>query len=307
MSYRLGALDYCHMSATQDSSNAVRNSLALVNLLQQYGYSRFWITEHHSLDVAHAAPELLTAIAVAGSEEIRIGPAGILLQYYSPLKVAETFSLLNLLYPGRIDLGLAHGLLPDELGRLLGPGTLSTPYEVKIAELLSYLRGNSRIVVTPRPQLPGPEVWLLGGRRSARMAARNGSAFCLGHFFKSSPISNGREIIDEYRDQFEPTSDLGRPKWCVAVAVACAETERRAHEAVRGMPEFVQATAIGDPSQCKMAIKKVCSNCATNEIVIFDLCNRFEDRVESYRLLAQEFGVDKSATSQQYCLLARET
>src|SRR5690625_7584437 len=40
------------------------------------------------------------------TEKIRIGAGAVLLPYYKPFRVAETYNLLATLYPDRIDLGI---------------------------------------------------------------------------------------------------------------------------------------------------------------------------------------------------------
>jgi luciferase family oxidoreductase group 1 len=78
------------------------------------GYARFWVAEHHGFGETHAGsnPEVLIARIAALTERIRVGSGTVLLNHYSPFKVAETFRVLHAMSPGRIDLGLgrANGL-----------------------------------------------------------------------------------------------------------------------------------------------------------------------------------------------------
>ncbi len=71
---------------------------------EELGYKRFWVSEHHAFpSVAGSAPEVLLAAIGAATQHIRIGSGGIMLPHYSAYKVAEVFSLLANLYPGRVD------------------------------------------------------------------------------------------------------------------------------------------------------------------------------------------------------------
>src|SRR5438128_10867592 len=51
----------------------------------------------------------------ARTSRIRVGSGGVMLSHYSALKVAESFRMLELLFPGRIDLGI--GRAPGSDGR----------------------------------------------------------------------------------------------------------------------------------------------------------------------------------------------
>ena len=51
--------------------------------------------------LAGPAPEVLIGPIAAATARIRVGSGGVMLPHYSPFKVAEAFSLLAGLYPGR--------------------------------------------------------------------------------------------------------------------------------------------------------------------------------------------------------------
>src|SRR5262245_47998330 len=106
---RLGALDFTRTSFQLGAADALQDTIDLAPHLDALGYSRYWLAEHHVQNVAHSSPEILVAVLAGLTECMRIGVAGILLRYYSPLKVAYVFQLLATLYPGRIDLGIAKG------------------------------------------------------------------------------------------------------------------------------------------------------------------------------------------------------
>ena len=104
---RLSIIDQSPVPAGAAAADALQNTLALARLADGLGYTRYWIAEHHATPgYASPAPELLIARAAAETSRMRIGSGGVLLPHYSPLKVAELFSVLEALYPGRIDLGI---------------------------------------------------------------------------------------------------------------------------------------------------------------------------------------------------------
>ena len=113
---RLGVLDQSPVSEGSTGAEALANTLDLARLADDLGYHRYWVAEHHGTPaLACAAPEVLIGpIAAATSSRLRVGSGGVMLPHYSPVKVAETFSMLAGLYPGRIDLGLGRAPGTDQ-------------------------------------------------------------------------------------------------------------------------------------------------------------------------------------------------
>lgn len=115
MSYRLSILDKSPLAEGETAAEALARTLQLARLADEWGYHRFWVAEHHNTaQLASPSPELVIAWIVGQTRRIRVGSGGVMLQHYSPYKVAENFNLLASLAPGRIDLGVgkAPGGLP---------------------------------------------------------------------------------------------------------------------------------------------------------------------------------------------------
>src|SRR4051795_5189353 len=103
---RLSVLDQSPVSEGMTGSQALHNTLDLARTADRLGYHRYWVAEHHGgAMLAGPSPEALIGPIASATERIRVGSGGVMLPHYSPFKVAETFSLLAGLYPGRIDLG----------------------------------------------------------------------------------------------------------------------------------------------------------------------------------------------------------
>ena len=144
---KISVLDQSPVSEGSTGAAALRNTLDLAQLADKLGYTRYWVAEHHGTPLlACANPEVMIAAIGAATKRIRIGSGGVMLPHYSPLKVAETFSILSALYPDRVDLGVgraagtdqqtAYALqrdrrqaapndFPEQLGELLGGGRYS--------------------------------------------------------------------------------------------------------------------------------------------------------------------------------------
>src|ERR1700677_2937046 len=111
---KLSVLDQSPISEGSTGADALRNTLDLATLADQLGYHRYWVAEHHGTPMlACAAPEVMIAAMGERTRRIRLGSGGVMLPHYSPLKVAEVFSILSALY-GRIDLGIGRAPGTDQ-------------------------------------------------------------------------------------------------------------------------------------------------------------------------------------------------
>jgi luciferase family oxidoreductase group 1 len=104
MPLALSVLDQSPILAGYTAVDAVQQTVALAQLAEQLGYRRYWLAEHHnSSTLAGSSPEIMITRVAAATSTIRVGSGGVMLQHYSPLKVAENFRVLEALFPGRID------------------------------------------------------------------------------------------------------------------------------------------------------------------------------------------------------------
>ena len=234
---RLSVLDQSPISEGSTGVDALRNTIDLARLADTLGYHRYWVSEHHGTPMlAGQSPEVLIGPIAAATARIRVGSGGVMLPHYSPLKVAESFSLLAGLFPNRIDLavGRASGTDPSTAFALQRdrrhPNQDDFPEQ--LAELLAYLSDTlppqhpfARLATT-LPGLPEiPEPWLLGSSaQSGIWAAELGMPYAFADFI--SP--DGVEIVTRYRETFAPSHWAAEPRAIVALWVVCAETDEEA-------------------------------------------------------------------------------
>ena len=103
----LSVLDQSPIRAGGTPAQALAETVQLAQACDRWGYTRYWLAEHHSSEgLAGTAPEVLIARVAAATRDMRVGSGGVMLSHYSALKVAESFRVLEALYPGRIDLGI---------------------------------------------------------------------------------------------------------------------------------------------------------------------------------------------------------
>jgi luciferase family oxidoreductase group 1 len=232
----LSVLDQSPISEGMTGADALRNTIDLATLADELGYTRYWVAEHHGTPMlASASPEALIGPIAAATSRLRVGSGGVMLPHYSPLKVAETFSVLSGLFPGRIDLGI--GRAPGTDARttfaLQRDRSRAMPddFPDQLSELVAYLEDDlpAEHPFASLGALPGrpaaPELWLLGSSpQSALWAAQLG----IGYSFADFINPGGAEIAQLYRDRFAPGERLSEPRLSVAVWAIAADTDEEA-------------------------------------------------------------------------------
>src|SRR5919199_2911014 len=216
MTLRLAILDQSTIASGRGADAAIRETLALAKLADDWGYDRYWLAEHHNSDShAGSSPEMLVAAIAATTRRIRVGTAGVMLPHYSSLKVAEQFKVAEAIAPGRIDLGL--GRAPGSDGRTafaLNPNAREAAdrFPEQVMDLLGWLgdglpEGHPFRSVTAMPEGPTrPEVWILGSSDyGAQVAAYFGLPYCFAHFISER---GSEEAMALYREGFRPFPDL---------------------------------------------------------------------------------------------------
>jgi alkanesulfonate monooxygenase SsuD/methylene tetrahydromethanopterin reductase-like flavin-dependent oxidoreductase (luciferase family) len=103
----LSVLDLVPITSGSDAPTAVRNAMDLARRTEDFGFSRYWVAEHHlNPGVAGTAPAVVLALIGAATSRIRLGSAAVLTGHRTALSVVEEFGLLDAAYPDRVDLGL---------------------------------------------------------------------------------------------------------------------------------------------------------------------------------------------------------
>src|SRR5579875_1330940 len=232
MAFPISVLDMVGMRPQESAASAIARSIDLARHVEQWGYRRYWLAEHHSIaGLACSATSVLIGHVAGATQTIRVGSGGVMLPNHAPLVVAEQFGTLEALYPGRIDLGLGRApggdfhtmralrrdlrqsgddfpQLLEELRTYLGP---EQPGQV----VKAYPGQNSRVPVT-----------LLGSSDfSARLAAALGLPFAFAAHFAPDLLEAAARL---YRVHFRPSEALERPWLMVGVQVIAAETDREA-------------------------------------------------------------------------------
>ena len=316
---RLNVLDQCPIPEGSNAGDALRNTLELAKAADQLGYGRYWLAEHHGTPgLACNSPEVMIGPVAAATSSIRVGSGGIMLPHYSPLKVAENFTMLSALFPGRIDLGIgrAPGTSAKVAFALQRDRRQPSPddFREQMAELLSYKNI--------------PEVSLLGSSaQSAVWAAELGLPYVFADF-----INPGGEAMTEYyRQHFRPSAMLAEPRVSVAVWALAADTDKEALSVsasarmmllslFRGrlipVPSVEKALAFlahegepldtlpagrriitGSPERVRESLETVAANYGADEVFVVNIVHDPAARLRCYELIANAFRLTTSQTS----------
>jgi luciferase family oxidoreductase group 1 len=235
----LSVLDLAPVSSGSTARAALASTIGLAQHVEQLGFTRFWVAEHHNMPgIASSAPAVLIGAIAAATERLRVGSGGVMLPNHPPLVVAEQFGMLENLHPGRIDLGIgrAPGTDPSTAAALRrsADALSADDFPEQLGELVAFFtdafpEGHpyATMSAVPRPETM-PPMWLLGSSGySAQVAGLLGLPFAFAHHFSAQ---NTIPALDLYRKRFRPSSVLDEPYAMVAASVLVADSDDRARE-----------------------------------------------------------------------------
>ncbi|PEE37644.1 LLM class flavin-dependent oxidoreductase [Bacillus pseudomycoides] len=201
-------------------------------------------------------------------------------------------------------------------------------YPEQIQDVAMYLHDNvpenhQYANLKASPVIPtAPEIWMLGSSgESAMVAAKQGASFAFAQFINGY---GGPEVMKAYQEQFQPSFLGDKPKSIVSIFVVCGETTEEAEkiassldlsillleqgkrttgtpsiETAQNYPysaydlfrikENRQRMIVGDQRYVKEQILNLSKAYNTEEFMIVTITHQFEDKLKSYRLLAEAF------------------
>jgi luciferase family oxidoreductase group 1 len=254
-------LDRANILAGQPESETLHAAIARAKNAERLGYHRFWVAEHHGVPgIAGSAPAVMVAAIAAATERIRVGSGGVMLPNHQPLVVAEQFSTLEALHPGRIDLGLGRsvGFTSAVRAALRQDKDAAERFEQELCELIAFLHGEAAITARPRNHAATP-LFVMATGAGVDIAARLGLPVVLGGpALVGRPEEQRNPALNRYRQAFQPSAMCAEPYVVAAVNVMVADTEHEARDLL--LPEawaMAHARTMGDfpPLQPVTAIK----------------------------------------------------
>lgn len=239
---KLSVLDQSPVYDGESDAEGLWHTLELAQKAEAWGYNRFWVTEHHGSNrVMGSSPEVLVSHLLAKTDRIRVGSGGVMLQHYSPFKVAENFNVLASLAPGRVDLGIGRGPggFPQSTAALQSYSRQSDakdeakPFLEKVIDLQKFLHNRLEdthphhgLKVSPAPPHVA-DLFLLGTTPSSgEMAGCLGLPYIFALFLNSDEAVM-RESVESYRSGFVESAGAS-PQVMLALPVIVADSDDEA-------------------------------------------------------------------------------
>lgn len=321
---RLSMLDLVHIRAGHGTAGAIRDSLAVARHVEQLGFERFWLAEHHNIEgIASSATAVLIGHIAGHTQRIRVGSGGIMLPNHPPLVVAEQFGTLATMYPDRIDLGLGRAPGTDQTTmralRRRPEDAENFPEQVQqLQQLLGPNQYGQKLKAIPGGDTNVP-IWLLGSSLfSAQLAAQMGLPYAFAAHFAPRMLL---EAVTLYKNNFRPSAQLAEPYVMIGVPVIVADTEQQArvlatsgqqkilslfrgepvtlappvasmeglwlpHEK-QGVEQFLSAAAIGAPEQVANRLNGLLAQTGAHELMVVTDIYEPGARHHSLSLLAE--------------------
>jgi luciferase family oxidoreductase group 1 len=305
---------------------ALRNTLDLARHAERWGYTRYWLAEHHNMvGIASAATAVVIGHVAGGTRTMRVGSGGIMLPNHSPLVIAEQFGTLASLYPGRIDLGV--GRAPGTDQRTLRAlrrdydSAENFPQDVmELQALLGPVQPGQTVQAVPGAGLEVP-VWILGSSLfGAQLAAMLGLPYAFASHFAPAALMQALEV---YRARFKPSRQLAESYTMAGINVIAADTDAQARRlftsaqqsftsifrGTRGQlpppiddietywspQEKTQASAmlsrsfVGSATTVRQGLERFLEETGVDEVMVASAVYDHGDRLRSYEILADIF------------------
>jgi len=321
-------LDLAPVRANEPIAGALRRSLDLAQHADKWGFTRYWLAEHHNMPgIASAATAVLIGHIAAGTSSIRVGSGGIMLPNHAPLLIAEQFGTLETLFPGRIDLGIGRAPGSDGFAaRAIRRGLNQTGDDLPalLEELLAYLgpvKPGQYVTAVPGAGTNVP-VWLLGSSTfSAQLAAKRGLPFAFASHFAPELLHDALRL---YRAQFQPSATLAEPYVAIGVPWIAADTaeeaarlatspKQRFLSLIRGEPIYtvppvesmdglwnaaerdaveskLAVSIVGDPPTVRAKLESLLASTQANELIFTSDIYDHTARLRSFELAKMAIG-----------------
>ena len=320
----LSILDLAPIREGSDVASALRLTRDLAQHAERWGYSRFWLAEHHGIPgVASAATSVVIGYVAEGTSTIRVGAGGIMLPNHAPLIIAEQFGTLASLYPGRIDLGLGRAPGSDQrtARALRRPPEAGDTFPQDVIELMNWFapaEPGQSVQAVPGAGIDVP-IWILGSSLfGAQLAAALGLPFAFASHFAPAMMM---QAIETYRAAFKPSERNSKPYVMLGFNVIAADTDdearflfssaqqafinlrsgragrlplpvrdfdKRLNPVERSILEStLSASAVGSPDTVRRGLEEFIARTGADELMVTAQIHSHEARLRSYEIAAE--------------------
>lgn len=318
-------LDLALVSAGHTLKQTFNNVLELAQQAETFGYTRYWLAEHHnSSNIASSATSVLIGYVAQGTQSIRVGSGGVMLPNHSPLIIAEQFGTLASLYPNRIDLGLGRAPGTDrETAEAIRSDFMQAAHSFpnEIEKIENYFAAENTTAKVRATVAEGVEVplYILGSSTdSAHLAAKKGLPYAFASHFATTHLFNALAI---YRKEFQASEVLQKPYVMVGVNIIIADTDEEAERLFTSLismivglftgkrqavqpptdmtedyreilknpqvHQMLKYTFVGSKNTVKPKIKEFMDQTKADEFIAVSNIYDINDRIKSYKYFAQ--------------------
>lgn len=320
---KISVLDYGVVDFGKTNEEAIQETIQLAKIAEELGYARFWVAEHHQVKaLSISTPEVVIPAIASQTKNIHVGSGGIMGLHYAPYKVAEVMQSLEVLFPGRIDIGLGNSIGTKSVSTALKSHYTKPQFSEWVTELQEMIQTNEVVPFTKRVT----EQFLLGmGGESVHIAAKNGLGFVYGIFpyIPQEPLVLAKELSTAYRKEFQSVNGTAS-RFILAVFVVMADNEEKAEEMAQALDLWMlgkqdfsefetfptkkdvetrevtsterktiednrQRLIVGDSQTVKAQIDELCQVCNPDELLMIPLVGGFENRKRALELFAQMY------------------
>lgn len=280
---KIGLLEFGYDKEDVNGLQVIENLTEYVSLADKLNFSRFWLTEHHNFIArsSWSSPEILIPVLLGITERIKIGMAGVLINYHSPYRVALAYKLLENIYPTRVDLGFANGTPPLNVASLLKQTELAhhpREFHSNVEKISSYYFQEEEVATQEKLIIPPmyggvPNLFLLGSFLTpdkVEFAVKNKLNFSKSVFHNVASLSNDneKEFILEYREAYSQRYGVA-PEITMALPVICSTNESRLKELMSNSNLTVNSI-IGSPQKIYDTLHDYKDRFAINEFILYD-------------------------------------
>jgi alkanesulfonate monooxygenase SsuD/methylene tetrahydromethanopterin reductase-like flavin-dependent oxidoreductase (luciferase family) len=298
----LGILDFGYINTPDLYAHQVINSIfEEIAVYENAGYKRFWLSEHYSPEFAWFDPQMILPLLAGYSENIRVGMAGVLLKFHSPLTVVQNFKLISAIFNGRIDLGLAGATVSPNAAILLNgmediPDTKQTIYHEKLRLLNELLRNDKWTsekptgILVPPHGTTLPQMWTLGStNRSASIAMKYQYNFCISFMHPGSSFIKYTDAIKVFKDEYYSMHGEEAVGAALVACACCDNKEEQQRFTAQYFLEDPIVNTFGTAEHIAENLHKLHAILGNDEFILFSPEWKREKRVESYIKIAEQF------------------
>lgn len=247
---KYSVLDLAVITEGASPADAIRNSRDLAQHVEEWGYTRFWMAEHHNMEnIASSATSVLLGHLAEATTTLRLGSGGVMLPNHSPLIIAEQFGTLATIHGDRIDLGLGRAPGTDQAtAQAIRPDRMQQVYQFpkNVHQLQQYFsadNSSSQVRAIPGEGTKVP-LWILGSSTdSAHLAAKLGLPYVFASHFSPQQLHTALEV---YRDEFRPSDQLDKPYIMPCVNVIIADTDEQANYLSTSLKQMFMGVVTGE-------------------------------------------------------------